>query len=147
MHSPLSQIGATVITANAIAHPATIINTSGSIFHLTNSHPLTCIPFCRKMPLHNNPAKLAENTKLTAPILLPIARASIPAAFNFDVNPCLATKVGCLRTLTSRIVAPMLVPEQLQRKMEIRVTKKIVAGMEKATTRASQDAKRVIQPV
>lgn len=41
----------------------------------------------------------------------------------------------------------MLVPEQLHRKMEIKVTKKIVAGMEKVTTRASQDAKRVIQPV
>jgi S-adenosylhomocysteine hydrolase len=34
-------VGAIVTTANATAHPATVMKTSGNIFHLTNPHPLT----------------------------------------------------------------------------------------------------------
>src|SRR5271170_7218624 len=54
------QVGATVTTANAIAHPDTVINNNGSIFHLANSNALTVIPFCRNIARHNNPAISVE---------------------------------------------------------------------------------------
>lgn len=46
-----------------------------------------------------------------------------------------------------RIVAPMLVPETLQRMTLSTPTTKIVAGMEKLTTIASQLENTLIQPV
>ena len=48
-------VGAMVMTARAIQHPDTVINSNGSIFHCANSLGVTIIPFCLKMVLHSNP--------------------------------------------------------------------------------------------
>ena len=50
-------------------------------------------------------------------------------------------------TLTRSIVAPMFVPEQLQRTMLAIPTTNTVAGREKPTTIASQFENTLIQPV
>ena len=145
-------------TANAIAHPDTVIKNNGSIFHLANSTALTVIPFCRNIARHNNPAfsfaeewcepaRLAENVNDTAPMFEPTANANIPAVSTLGGRPGRFAKLGCLRILTRRIVAPIFVPETLQRMTLITPTTQIVAGMEKPTTIASHVEKTLIHPV
>jgi hypothetical protein len=93
------------------------------------------------------PAKLAENVNDTAPILDPTARASIPAVSSFGGMSSRCAKLGCFRILTRRIVAPMFVPETLQRMTLKTPTTKTVAGIELPTTVASQFENTLIQPV
>src|SRR5437667_12592047 len=73
------------------------------------------------------PARLAENVNDTAPIFDPTAKANIPPVPNFGGIPGRSAKFGCRRILTRRIVAPMLVPETLQRMTLITPTTKTVA--------------------
>ena len=83
----------------------------------------------------------------TAPIFEPTANANIPAVSTLGGRPGRFAKLGCLRILTRRIVAPIFVPETLQRMTLITPTTQIVAGMEKPTTIASHVEKTLIHPV
>lgn len=145
-----------VTTARATAQPAVVINNNGSIFHIANSLAVTVIPFCRNIPRQSNPvishsrdipARLAEKVNDTAPMLEPTANANIPAVSSFGGISTRSAKSGCLMILTRRIVAPMLVPDTLQRITLMMPTKKTVAGREKPTTIASQFENTSIQPV
>lgn len=80
-------------------------------------------------------------------MLEPTAKANIPPIRNFGGIPGRSAKFGWRRTLTRRIVAPMLVPEQLQRMTLTTPTTKTVAGREKPTTIASHSEKMLIHPV
>src|ERR1700737_366348 len=93
------------------------------------------------------PARLAENVNETAPIFDPTASANIPAVSNFGGIPGRAAKFVCRRVLDRRIVAPMFVPDTLQRMTLTTPTTNTVAGIEKPTTSASHLENRVNQPV
>lgn len=98
----------TAISAETIPSPTVVITASGSKFQYANVLCFTIIPFCPNIELHSKPAKLAEKVKLTAPILLAIARAIAAALVLGPENP------GAARTIfVRRMVAPIFVPATL----------------------------------
>ena len=91
------------------ARPTAVITFIGKRFQYAKVLCLMRKPLCSRIPFHSKPARLAEKVKLTAPMLLATANA-IAAA-----RKVLYGRLAARQTFVMRIVAPILVPEILQR--------------------------------
>lgn len=105
----LNHLDITAISMQTTPSPTAVMTVIGKIFQKANMDCFMGIPFWLRIPLHNSPAKLAENVKLTAPTLLATAKAIAAALKLWSGNAAART------TFVKRIVAPILVPERLQR--------------------------------
>ena len=79
--------------------------------------------FCFNIVTHSSPARLEENVKLTAPILLATARA-IAAALSVETS-----KPAWWIILVKKMVAPMFVPAMLHRMTPIMPTSQIAGNI------------------